>query len=276
MSESSGTHESQSQLYDDPSGLGVSPPGTHDDIIFDRNEGSSQANSEGPSQANPEGSIYIQQLKNIIDKLPLYLPEKITSATQRVLTRCINSVSVHADISALKSISNGNNLEFIDEDIFIAGSIKGNVLIINAGPIHLTINLTELVCNAMLYKRADIIRLIMKYHANIFELEPNVMIMCAESHQFQLMSEMIDEQIPIHIQEYRCVYYLAKIGQLDLLEKIMTTYQFPNITTIIGKICVIAIMNGCINILAYFCPREVFHGAYDIFFTYFINGIIYG
>jgi hypothetical protein len=128
----------------------------------------------------------------------------------------------------------------------------------------------------MLRKKPNIIRLMIGNGINVFELEPRIMIMCVETEEYDLMSELIALKVPVHTQDFRCIYQLTEADKLDLLKNIINTYVFPDVTSIIGKICTIAVMNGHVNILEYFCPKEGFDGAPDIIYTYFINGIKYG
>lgn len=218
--------------------------------------------------------------KTVTNHLKVEELRKITNqrldAQKRVVNKLLDILSLQNDISALKQESIIADPDVMDEDMMITGKIEKKSLMIDIPPIKIQIDLALLIKNAMLYSKPSAIRLLIKHNINIFSIETRIMIMCVETDQDELMEELIRLNIPIDTQNYRCLYQLAANGKLDLIQKILKNYCFPNVSEIIAKICIQAIYNNHVNILEYFFPQTAFTGAPDQMFFYFIKSIEYG
>lgn len=204
-----------------------------------------------------------------------YSPE-IALAKKRVAKKILDMFEVNCNNNMQNFGSIDYDLDLIDEDIFISGTIHDNVLLIDIPPINLTINLVTIIRIAIIDKKTKVIQLMMKQNIDLFQIEPNIMSMCVASGLDDLLKEMIAIKIPIFSNQYRCVYQLASVGKLDLLKLIMKTYYFPNLPEIVYKICIEAVINNHVNIIEYFLPEEAFEGAPDQMYSFFLNSIEYG
>lgn len=164
--------------------------------------------------------------------------------------------------------------DLIDEDIFIAGNIINNrFLYVNTKFFKIKVDLLKVIYKSIINKKSSIIKMMLKRSINLLSIEPRIMILCAEEEFDELLSDLIEYKIPIHIDNYQCIYHLASNGKFELLKKIMNTYEFQNLTYVVNIIVAQAIIYGYLNILEYFCPKEGFDGAPDIVFTFFIKSI---
>ncbi|XWV25936.1 ankyrin repeat protein [Tupanvirus soda lake] len=239
-------------------------------ILFDRNDGLSHNEESYQSQQ-------LKDLRRVINEFPMTeFSQEIADARRRVANKLIDIASIQNDINALRPESIIDNTDIIDKDMFMVGTIESNMLTINIPPITITINLAQAIRNAMLHKKPKIIKLMMELDIDLFKIEPRIMIMCVETEQDELLSELISKKVPIYTQEFRCLYQLAAQGKLDLVKEIMKNYKFPSIPEIVSKICIQAIQNNHVAILKYFMPRDSFRGAPDQMFCFFVNSIQYG
>lgn len=175
----------------------------------------------------------------------------------------------------------------ITKDMFVIGEINLPYLIINIpNIIHMDLNLTVILRKSIAQRKMKFINLLCDMEIDIFQLEP--IIMPATASLFRTVSEsesdfvsdllnkFIDMKIPIYQNNYACVYILAAVGKVDILEKIMKTYTFNNMTEIIGKICAVAVQTDQVKILEFYMPVKTFDTIPDIIFQYFLKGIEYG
>lgn len=238
-----------------------------DEIFFERNDGQTH------NDVNPT-VIAIRKILNGMPDGQCY--DDPTSARKRVGNKLLDIMSIQSDVNNFKPELIVGNVDAIDEDMLCVGTIIDRMLVIDIPPIMVQLDLVQAIRNAMLHKKPNIIRLMTKKSINLFQLEPRVMIMCAEMEMDDLLEEMIENKIPLYTEQYKCIYCLASKGKLEILKKIMKNYRFPNITEIVGKICIQSIINNHLNVLQYFCPPEAFEGAPDVMFTFFIKGIEFG
>jgi hypothetical protein len=197
----------------------------------------------------------------------------------------------------------------ITKDMFVIGEINLPYLIIDiAGAVHMDLNLTFILRKSIAQRKMKFINLLFDMNIDIFKLEPIIMPATASllrddinssvnsnqvklsvnsnqvklsvnsnqvNHDFvcNLLHKFIDMKIPIYENNYACIYILAAMGKIDMLEKIMKTYAFNNFTEIIGKICVVAVRSDQVNVLEFFMPVKTFDTIPDIIFQYFIKGI---
>ena len=225
-------------------------------IIFDRNDGQTHERPihvTRPQVRNGRGS-------NAVVK-------------QRVVNKLLDIMSIHNDINNFKPEFIINNPNVIDEDMFIVGEINNNNLVINIPPINIQINLTDIIRIAITEGKPSIVRLMLKRDIDVFNLEPNIMLMCAEYDQDELMLELMKKKIPIYPDNYKCIYQLASDGKLQLLKIILETYDIFDITEVVSKICIQAILYDHLHILQHFLTRDAFHGAPDVMFILFLKSI---
>lgn len=237
------------------------------EFIFDTNNlipnPREQNNSHNCSDDAP-----IQYLKKIIDS------SEITDLERRIAQKFINAYELR-DSSSKKYQIEISDIDFLDDDMFLAGKINNNVLTINICSAEFKICLAKTIRNAFAMRNSEIIRTMLRNKADLHRIEPNIMIMCVEKEMDDLLIDLLDARIPIHSQEYRCVFESASKGKLDIIKKIVENYKFHSLPNIIGKICAQAIANGHLHILEYFCSPETFEQAPDIVFAFFINTIQY-
>lgn len=241
-----------------------------DEIIFDRNDG----------QSHNQESLESQQLKDlrrvINESTMLEFPPNVVSARKRVVNKLLDIVSIQNDINSLNPESIVSNTDVIDSDMFVVGTINNKILNIDIPPITIKIDLSKTIRNAILYKNPKAIYAMLENNIDLFKIEPKIMIMCVENNQDELLMELIARKIPIHTDQFRCLYQLAANGKLDFVKIIMQNYNFPFVPEIVSKICIQAIQNNHVHILRYFISSDVFKSSPDQMFCFFINSIQYG
>lgn len=202
--------------------------------------------------------------------------DEVRSVKRRVAYKLLDMIEKNPDVDILNSVFSTGHVEILDEDMLKIGKIDGKLLVLNVIPFDVQIRLDQIIRNAMLERKSDVIRLLMNASVDLFSIEPRIMIMCATQGLDDLFLEMVEKKVPIYTENYRCLYYLAEKGKLDLLKVIMQNYTFPSIAEIAGKITVQAIIHNQVPILKHFCPLEGFTGAPDIVFTFFKKAIEHG
>lgn len=201
----------------------------------------------------------------------------------------INSSAYNSDIDLIHNFF--SDPDTITKDMFIVGEINLPYLIINIpGAINMDLNLTILLRKSIAQRKMKFINLLFDMNIDIFKLEPIIMPATASLLQNEpkpsansnqvnsnfvcdLLHKFIDMKIPIYENNYACIYILTAMGKVDMLEKIMKTYTFNNMTEIMGKICVVAVRSDKVNVLEFFMPVKTFDTIPDIIFQYFIKGI---
>lgn len=169
-----------------------------------------------------------------------------------------------------------SDTDLIDEDMFKLGTIiNDKYLYLVVQPLRLSINLSSAISNALLHHKPSFIRLLLRLNIDISKIESNIMIMCVETEEYDLLREFINRKYDISVESYRALFTLAAKGELDLVKHVVLTYRFHNIPEIIFKICIQAVYNNHVPILEYFFTEEVFIGAPDQMFDFFINSIKY-
>jgi hypothetical protein len=237
-------------------------------IFFDRND------TQNHDIITDKYKFY-KKLRQKIDDLNMNeYSNDVAEKRRKVANKFLDIAYIHNDSDLIFS---SNNIEIIDEDMLDIGKIEGKFLKINIPPIiDIDIDLSIIIRHALMKKNMDFIKLLISRNIDLFKFEPQIMIICAETDQDELMAELIDKKIHIYTDQYRCVYKLAADGKLNLIKKIMKKYCFPNVSEIINKICIQAIYNNHLNILKYFLINDVFAGLPDHMFCMFINSIQYG
>ncbi len=217
--------------------------------------------------------ITLAEMRDIINNLDTngYSPE-IIEKRKRVANKFLDMASVNYG----QELFIYDNIDNINEDMLDVGEIQGKILKIDISPIMAEIDLSRLIRNSFLERKINFIHMLMSHNIDLFNIEPRIMIMCAETNQDELMSELIDKKIPVYTDQYRCVYKLAADGKLTLIKKIMKNYCFTNVLEIISKISIQAIQNNHVPILKYLLKAEMFYGLPDHMFCMFINSVQYG
>lgn len=200
-------------------------------------------------------------------------PQNIIEKRKRVANKFLDMVDRYDHNCKIEFTC--DEIEKIDEDMLDVGKIEGKILKIDIEPIIAEIDLSKLIRNALLARKKYFIQMLISHNIDLFNIEPRIMIICAETNQDELMSELIDKKIHIHTDQYRCLYKLAADGKLPLIKKILKTYCFNNILEIISKICIQAIQNNHVHILKYLLKADAFNGLPDHMFSMFINSIEY-
>lgn len=244
-----------------------------DDMIFDRNDGLDHNEVTMQSQQ-------LIDLRRVINEMPMkgFAPE-VVQARRRVCNKFLDVASIQDDINQLNPESIIENTDLIDQDVLTVGNIYGDQIIIDIPPITMTLNLHNAIRSALDRNKLDFIRLLLKNNINVFSLEPRIMTLIADNHHKDadvVLSEMINLKIPIDTDDYSFVYKLAAHGKLELLRLILKNYRFPNITIIVYKICIQAMLNNHMHLLRYFLPRSAFIGAPDQMAGLFLSCIQHG
>lgn len=218
-------------------------------------------------------NILSQNIIAVIEKSTLSDPEELRSAKKRLVLKLLNLACNEINHMNFQSII--DDPDIIDEDMFTCGSIEGDYLHIDISPINIKIDLQNVICNAMLHKKYNVIHLLIGQNVDLYKLEPRIMIMCVDTSADDMLQKLIEIKIPIHVENYRCVYQLAANGNLNLIKEILKTYQFQNIIEIVAKICVQASIHNHVDIIEYFFTPESFTGAPEQVFVFFLNSIQY-
>lgn len=239
-----------------------------DDILFDRN-------SKNTDNIRP-CSIQLVKLRQMINELSGQdLSPEAYAAKKRVIYKFLDIASIQDDINGFNEKSIIDDPDIIDEDMFMIGKIHGNELIIDIPPINININLTNAIGTAMFKKNISFIDLMLKLNLDIFQFEPKIMMMCVESELDGLMIKLIKRKIPIHTENYECIYQLVAKGKLELINNILADYFIPDFDDILIKICIYAILYDKLFILQYFFKPNIFVDRSDIAYCLFFKCIEY-
>ena len=228
----------------------------------------------------PNKESLIKNIMETINQSTQYDSTDIANAKKRVVLKLLTKIM--DDIEYLNPQTIIDNPDLIDVDMLNIGSVWGNVLDIDIPPISIRINLANAIANAILHKKYNFIHLLLDKSINIYQLQPKIMIMfadtlCDDASSKEIFSKLISKKIPLHMENYRCVYQLASDGKLDFIKEILENYTFnTTIMEIVAKICVQACINNHVHIIEYFFTPDAFTGAPDQVFTFFINSIQYG
>jgi len=247
-------------------------------ILFDKNTG-----SEPNLTINEAAQRFVDQLEmsNVTLSGDSDQKSDIGEATKRFVSQLL-TIKIDGSTMDFKPIHDFfADPDNITADMFIVGKINFPDLFIDIpGVICMDINLTTSLHRSIKERKFKFINLLIDLNIDLFKLEPIIMPACATilyDDRYDPLSDLLDKfidlKIPIHENNYACIYILASKGRIDLLEKIMKTYVFNNQTEIIGKICAVAVRADRVNILEYFMPIRTFDTIPDIIFEYFINGI---
>jgi hypothetical protein len=230
-------------------------------ILFDRNDGKPHDDSQQ--------SIQLRKLREV-------MISNVDEVKYRVINKFFDIFSIQADTNNFNGESIIDNSDVIDDDMFDIGEIHDNILIIDIPPMTIKINLLDAIQSAIIKKAPSLIHLLLKRNINLADIEPNIMTMCVETDQYDLLLNLVEKKINIDTENYKCVYYLAAEGELDILKIIIETYEISDITELVSKICIQAILNDHCHILQYFLTPEAFETAPDIMFTFFLKSIEHG
>lgn len=70
------------------------------------------------------------------------------------------------------------------------------------------------------------------------------------------------------------IYLAAAAGDLQTVIDKLKTQQYPDISSVSSKICVIAVLNNRLNILNHFIESNAINSIPDILFVFFKNAIL--
>ena len=208
----------------------------------------------------------------------------VSEIEQRVIKKLLNIEKIKTGINNLETEIIINDVNVIDGDMLDIGVIIDNDLIIEiscedlipAYPNHffdVIINLKNAIALSILKKNKSLIQMMLKKKMDPTKFEPNIIIMCLDTKQYDLLSELIDSKIDVSMNNYESIYYLATDGQLDLIKKIINTNNIYDTTEIVCKICIQAILNDHLHIIKYFFTPNAFETAPDVMTTYFLKSI---
>lgn len=231
---------------------------------------------------NNLNDIKLKTLNKILNKL---------LNTKDVKYNEIKKIIISLDISSI-------DIDILRDIITLADKINKKI-IINIESVQINLNLQDLIYNAIVNKKNDIIYFLFE-KINIYEIEENIMEIAINSDNDELISYLIDttdnishkEQI-INAYNNDHIYKIASKGKLNILIKILQKYKFDDfvhepctgtkspyiaddIFNIVTNISIQAIINNHLNILEYFCPKENFFSIPDIILIYFFKTIEYG
>lgn len=209
-----------------------------------------------------------------IDQINVRTEEEYLAIKSRIMTKYIDLYKEHGNGMLDFIVSDTDS---IDEDMFKLGTIIGNrYLHLVVEPMKLTIDLRNAIENAFFYRKLGLIHLMLRLEINLELIEPNVMIMCVERDEDELLKKFIDKGYNIAIESYRVLYTVAALGKLDLVKYIMAKCRFHSVSEIIYKVCIQAVYNNHVQILEYFFTDDVFKGAPDKMLDFFVGSITNG
>jgi len=217
---------------------------------------------------------FVSQLQDTVKRSYIVGDSQLT-LRKKVILKLLDNKTIQQSINKQQHDVYVTDANIIDDDILSIGVIRDKILTIDFPVITIQIDLTIAISQAITEKKYDIIRKMLEYKINVAYHQPQIMMLCAQMGADEMLTELINHQMSIHDNNYRCVYYLASVGKLDLLKLIIATYTFPDMHEVIGKIMVQAILNNHVNVIEYFCPLDGFDSAPDVIFTYFLSGIRY-
>jgi len=249
----------------------------------------------------------INFVRHIINQPIIINPEhdrehdEITLIKKKVVNKLLNMELIKNDINQFKLQTILSDTDLIDDDMLTCGKISGKMLHIDIQPINITIDLSKSIGTAILHNKLSLIDRLIAKNIDIFTIQPNIIIMCVETDQDELLNKLINlgsshqeaqsiasasrcphqeaqsiasaSRCPIDAQNYRSIYQLAAKGKLDIIKNILEKHKIPIIKEVIGKILVQAILNNHVHILQHFLTKEAFVGAPDMMFEYFMNAI---
>lgn len=199
----------------------------------------------------------------------------IREAKVRIVNKILETATESND-NLYPTFNITNQLDFFDEDILLVAKHELPNIVVDIEPFNLTFDLAQLIQNAILHDKPHIIELLLKNNIDIQSIVPRVMLQLAIKNQHDQLLKLIEKSVPIHTNNFECVYYLAENGKLELLKIIAEKYHLERLMEVVCKICIAAIKNGHLNIIEYFCPCNAFTGAPDIMFVFLVNSIKYG
>ncbi|AVL94976.1 ankyrin repeat protein [Moumouvirus australiensis] len=222
-----------------------------------------------------ENKVTVSYLRQIINNslLPDLSEEKVA-----IKYRVINKLLDYFEKEGIDTINMGiiaENPDLIDSDMLSISNIDESTgtFYLSIPPIDITVNLKTAIKKSFMNGKTNLIKILLQQDINLNNIEPNIMIMALQTNNYELLSNFISREFDISIQDYRCIYQLASNGNLEIIKKILDKYHFENITEIVCKICIQAIINNHLNIIKYFFINEAFSGAPDQMYTFFIKGI---
>ncbi|AGF85141.1 repeat protein [Moumouvirus goulette] len=222
-----------------------------------------------------ENKVTVSFLRQIINNSLL---PNLSEAKTSVKYRVINNLLDYFEKEGVDTINMGliaENPDIIDQDMLSIGNIdeSDGTLCFTIPPVDILINLKTAIKKSFMKNKIKLIELLLQQDVNLSIIEPNIMIMALQTNNYDLLSKFIDREFDISVQDYRCIYQLATNNKLEIIKKILGKYYFENITEIVCKICVQAIINKHLNIIEYFFTNDAFSGAPDQMYTFFIKGI---
>ena len=200
-----------------------------------------------------------------------------TDAKQRA-TQYLNHLIASGQHLQLSDSQIGfTEISLLNADILEVGELHGKMLTVILPPsFNIVIDISLAIEKAIRAGLDHLILSMINLEYDLHEIQPKIMIMCAEANRFELLDKLIDEGIPIDGNNYATMYYLAAKGKHVLIQKILNQYGFLNITEIIGKMCVQACMNNQVSVLEILCPQNSLGSVPDIAMAYFLNSIRFG
>lgn len=244
---------------------------TQDTVLFDRNDELDHTTNETILHLHKVREFMFSSLSNEKNS-----SVEILEAKKRLFNKFFDVIELQNNGYQPDSKFITENPDYIDNDMFVCGELIDQSLNICICPFKISIDLKQAIGIAMRDDKHQLLSIMMDHQLDISKYEPQIMIMCVQKIQWNLMNKFIDKKFDISVNNYQCVYQLAAFGQLNLLIDILNNYQFKSIEEIIGKICVQAIVHNHVNIIDYFFTKEAFDGAPDKMRTYFLHSITYG
>jgi len=242
-----------------------------DDFVFDRNNQSDQPQDQIDSTFRP-----LQAAEFVVNRMTHSSANELDKIKSRVFAKLLSVQDIRDDVNHFRPETILNDLDLIDQDMLTVGKIENKILTIDLLPFHLEINLRQVIVSAIQKNAPRIIKLLLDNNFDLYSIEPKIMMMCVATKQYDLLTDLISKHVPVHTEDYKCIYLLAAQGKLDLINLIIEQYRPLNLPSIIMKICIQAIINKHLHILEYFLTSEAFVSSPDQMFHLFVNGIRYG
>ncbi|BCS83350.1 putative ankyrin repeat protein [Cotonvirus japonicus] len=219
-------------------------------------------------------NIDLDLLKKIIYDFPMvgFTEENITKK-RNVIDKMINYFHEH-NIYKINSAILSDNVNIIDNDMFDIGNIENTILTLDIPPVSIGIDLSRAINLSIKSHQNKLLDIIFERKLNPLMLCPDIMSLLATHQNYYYINKIIESNIPLY--DFDFIYILTADGYLDIILRIITTFNLQNSTEIICKICVQAVIHNRLNILQYFLTDEIFINSPEQMFTFFIQSIRHG
>lgn len=199
-----------------------------------------------------------------------------SEALNRIIGKMNTNESLRRSIKEASQIDLSHLVDDLEllSDILLIGIVVDKLVVVEIESIQFVVNLSTIIKLSFLYQKPETIDVLIQHQIDVYQCEPRVVIMAVECGEDQILDKLIDLKVPIDGENYRAVCRLVEYGKLDLLKKMMSTYDFHNdLEKVIIKVCIQAIIHERVDILSYAISFGNLENYPDILFFLFIKNI---